>query len=191
MNTRIPLAAALFAIAPASLQAVTYSDYVLSLNPTLYYRLDQAPISAPAAPSVGTTAPNLGVGGAALDGYYQTLAGSTVGSTGVTNGAIVGNAGIDVTGWAVRAPDNSLASGTTAFSYNIWAKPTSFGLGGLRDYTELRQRHSHREFHVASRGWRWWDRQDLLWSRRIKPVLLDRQHDCRLMEFHRRHLQWL
>ena len=128
MTTRIPLAAALFAIAPASLQAVTYSDYVSGLNPTIYYRLDQDPIFAAGAPNVGTTTPNLGVGGAALDGYYQSL-GSTVGSTGVTNGAIAGNAGIDVTGWAVRTPDSSLASGSTAFSFNIWAKPASFGAG--------------------------------------------------------------
>lgn len=125
MNARTPLLAAMLAIAPVGMQAATYVDYVTSLNPDVYYRLDEDPIFAAGAPAVGTTAANLGSG---ADGYYQSL-GSTVLTTGTASGAIAGNAGIDVTGWAVRTPDFSLASGTTAFSYNIWAKPTSFGVG--------------------------------------------------------------
>lgn len=128
MKTKVFIAA-FVALATSSLHADNYSDYVTGLNPTIYYRFDQTSISAPVVPAVGTTAPNLGGGGASLDGYYQSYGGSTVVSTGTSSGAIAGNAGINVTGWAVNTPVSSLASGITAFSFNIWAKPTSFGVG--------------------------------------------------------------
>jgi hypothetical protein len=128
MKTKV-LLAAFVALATSSLHADNYSDYVTGLNPTIYYRLDQTPITAPAVPTVGTTAPNLGGGGAPLDGYYQSYGGSTVLTTGTSSGAIAGNAGIDVTGWAVSTPTFALASGSTAFSFKVWAKPTSFGVG--------------------------------------------------------------
>jgi hypothetical protein len=128
MNTRIPLAAALFAIAPASLQAVTYSDYVLSLNPTLYYRLDQA-VTTP-----GTVLPNVGtlVTG---NGTYSTFGGGVTTTTGSSGGAITGNAGITTTGFAANLTDglyathpDRFAAGNNAFSLSLWVKPTSFAV---------------------------------------------------------------
>ena len=129
MQTKLCLTtAAMLAMATACLQADAYSDTVISLNPDIYYRLDEESIFAAGAPAIGTIATNLGSGGATLDGYYQSL-GSTVVSTGKSGGATAGNSGIDTTGWAVRTPDSSFASGNTAFSFFIWAKPASFGVG--------------------------------------------------------------
>jgi hypothetical protein len=130
MTTRIPLAAALFAIAPASLQAVTYSDYVLGLNPTTYFRLDQA-VTTP-----GTVLTNLGTLGAAANGSYFTYGGGTTATTGVSGGAIAGNAGVTTTGFAATLTDGAYVAHTdrwavynNSFTLSLWVKPTSFGIG--------------------------------------------------------------
>jgi len=119
--------ALLLAAAPASqLHADVYSDKVKSLNPQYYLRLDEAVITpgAPASDINGSVAANLGRGASA---HYQTIASTTV-TTEPGGGAVPGNAGVMTDGWSVRIPNSTLASGTAPFSFNVFVKPTSFGI---------------------------------------------------------------
>jgi len=119
-SPRLAVVTLLLAAAPASqLHADAYSDYVTGLNPQYFLRLSETP------PNDAQSAANLGSGAAAS---YQSIAGSTFVTTGPTGGAIPGNAGVTTDGWVVRIPDSTLASGFTPFSFNLFAKPTSFAV---------------------------------------------------------------
>ena len=118
---RLAVGALLLAAPAFSLHADVYSDKVDAFNPDpqYYLRLDETP------PTDGQTAVNQGAV-LAPDAFYQSIGGSTFATTGPTGGAIPGNAGITTNGWAVRIPDSTLAAGTTPFSFNLFANPTSF-----------------------------------------------------------------
>lgn len=129
MKTKVFIAA-FVALATSALYADSYSDYVLGLSPTTYFRLDQA------VTTTGQVVPNLGTL-VAGNGTYHTYGGGVTVTTGASGGAIAGNAGITTTGYAVDImpggpagphPDR-YAPGNTAFSVSLWVKPTSFGVG--------------------------------------------------------------
>lgn len=118
------LAALVLTLSAASLEADQYSNLVLSLNPTTYYRLDE-PNTSP-----GQTATNLSTTGTARNGLYSTSGGGVTSST--PNGAVPGNAAITTTGFAVNLLNNGstgMTAGSGAFSVSLWANPTSFAVG--------------------------------------------------------------
>lgn len=100
-----------------------YSEFVTGLKPDIYYRFDEDSISAPEAPGVGSSVENLGTGGAAMGGRYQSCEGSLVETTGPSGGAVAENAGVEISGMAVQIPKAVLASGKTPFSLSIWVRP--------------------------------------------------------------------
>ena len=111
----------LAAVVMVSLPAIAMADYaanVLSLSPSVYYRLDDA--------SVGTAADS---SGNAANGTH-TAAGIV--ATNVA-GAIPGNGALDVSGLAVTTPAD-LTSGTADFSVSIWVQPHDFGNGDWGTY---------------------------------------------------------
>ncbi|MCL5096222.1 MAG: immunoglobulin domain-containing protein [Candidatus Omnitrophica bacterium] len=95
---------------------VIYQDYVLSLNPTLYYRLNEAP-------GAGAAAVNLGSAGAGGDAIYGLGAAESI------PGAIPGDTAISCTGGAASLPPGILATENNPFSVSFWMKPSSFGAG--------------------------------------------------------------
>jgi hypothetical protein len=129
MSTNIhvsTIAMLLLGLSAASAKADLYSDLVLSLNPTSYFRLDETNVS-PTSP-----ASNLGTLGPSLNATYSTSAGSTTATTGPTGGAVPGNAAITTTGFAVNLLNNGstgMTAGSGAFSVSLWANPTSFAVG--------------------------------------------------------------
>jgi len=111
----------LAAVVMVSLPAIAMADYaanVLSLSPSVYYRLDDA--------SVGTAVDSSGNG---ADGAH-TAAGIV--ATNVA-GAIPGNGALDVSGLAVTTPGD-LTSGSDSFSVSMWVQPHDFGSGDWGSY---------------------------------------------------------
>lgn len=104
-----------------------YVDYVGSLNPNIYYRMDEDPIAANT-----TLAVNQGIDGMAGNGRYNVYYSAPAISTGPSGGAVAGDAGVLLQGLGAQVLNGStdLASGKTPFSVSFWAKPTqAFAVG--------------------------------------------------------------
>ena len=129
----------LAAVVMVSLPAIAMADYaanVLSLSPSVYYRLDDA--------AVGTAADS---SGNAANGTH-TAAG--VVATNVA-GAIPGNGALDVSGLAVTTPGD-LTSGTANFSVSIWVQPHDFSAGDWGTYFFMGQAGNQKGFILNESG---------------------------------------
>ena len=115
---------ALFLTFLASPGRAGYTDDVLGLGPSLYYRLDETDIK-PSGPESGSIVRNHATNGLLFNASFATQGGSVTQSTGPDQGAMAANAGIHVTGWSVHG-EGVTASGTTPFTLNFWVKPGHF-----------------------------------------------------------------
>ncbi|MCC7475629.1 MAG: LamG domain-containing protein [Pirellulales bacterium] len=127
-----PLCAAsavvVMAILSTNIHAGTYSAAVLADSPVAYYRLNE---------TSGSTATNLGSGGAALDGSFtnfgSTTPPSTIGNPGPRPGDMSGSAtilGLESDNYAIQSapnvtaqvtvPDNNLLDLTGALTLEAW-----------------------------------------------------------------------
>lgn len=101
-------------LAAGAVRAATYEQTVMSDSPYGYWRFNEL---------AGTTAVNLGSGGAALNGNYHQFAGDgtpTLGATGIPGGG-AGNSAVRFAGDSqVYIPDTA---SYTAYTVEAWVSP--------------------------------------------------------------------
>lgn len=116
-------AALLLGLSASFCVAGPYSDAVLSNNPVLYWQLNE---------TSGSTAANLGTGGAALNGTYQNVPGPGSPSTNTSNYGVAGpsHPGLGSGNTAVHfVPENPSAADGTLYPRVDLASPSGSALG--------------------------------------------------------------